>query len=79
MWKAAFERIVVGGQGVARSGFEMMAYAGLALENLRDVKNEGSEQLFHGEMGLFGESVVRVGRIDGMRGGGVGCCGCDYV
>ena len=42
MWREALERIVVG----ARGGFEMMGYAGLALESLRYPRDEGSEELF---------------------------------
>ena len=42
MWKKALEGFVVGAQG----GFEMICYAGLALKNLRDPRDEGSEELF---------------------------------
>jgi hypothetical protein len=42
MWKKALEGFVVG----ARGGFEMMGYAGLALENLCDPRDETNEELF---------------------------------
>ena len=42
MWKEALEGFVVGERG----WFEMMGYAGLALENLRDPRDERSEELF---------------------------------
>ena len=46
MWKAALERIVVGEKMAANGGFELIGYAGLALENLRESRDGGSEELF---------------------------------
>ena len=53
MWKEALERIVVGEQRAANGGFEMMGYAGLALDNLRDPRDETSEELFSWEKIVF--------------------------
>jgi hypothetical protein len=45
-WKEALERIVVDEQRAGRRDFALLAYAGLALENLRDLRDETSEELF---------------------------------
>jgi len=46
MWKEALERIVIGEQQVGRRDFALMSYAGLALGNLSDPRDETSEELF---------------------------------
>lgn len=46
MWKEALERIVVGEQQGGRCDFALMGYAVLALMNLRDPRDETSEELF---------------------------------
>jgi hypothetical protein len=45
-WKEALERIVVDEQRAGRCEFALMGYAGLALENLRNPRDETSEELF---------------------------------
>ena len=45
MWKAALEMIVVGKWRAANGESGLMGHAGLALENLRDARDEGSEGL----------------------------------
>lgn len=46
MWKEALARIVLDGQQAGRRDFALMAYAGLALKNLRDPRDETGEELF---------------------------------
>lgn len=46
MWKEALERIVIDGQQDGKRDFTLMGYAGLTLENLRDPRDETSEELF---------------------------------
>jgi hypothetical protein len=45
-WKEALERIVVDEQRAGRGDFALVGYAGLALENLGDPRDETSEELF---------------------------------
>ena len=46
MWKEALERIVIDEQQDGKRDFTLMGYAGLTLENLRDPRDETSEELF---------------------------------
>ena len=46
MWKEALERIVIDEQQGGKRDFTLMGYAGLTLENLRDPRDETSEELF---------------------------------
>ena len=46
MWKEALERIVIDERQAGKRDFALMGYAGLALENLRDPRDETSGELF---------------------------------
>lgn len=46
MWKEAMKRTVIDGQHGWKGDFALMGYAGLALENLNDPRDEASDELF---------------------------------